>query len=245
MIASEMSTLFGAECAHRMVPLRNFVARSLSFQSVLNCFCLGLRSASPLFEIFQQLWPTNCFTNVVNTSFTCLGKYIAPSTAQFLLISRTRRFSPERSLASSIANLGLLVVHFDSSRTNLCSPLSPLFAHMRQRHIGLCTRCTLPSLSSSGISGTHWVFVQEMRAHAQLSLVRFDARLRVLSFFILHLFSLFFRIAWMLCMARFQSRDLPCCISCYLSWFSLVPRSPNCASSRFAVMLPKRLASML
>ena len=57
---------------------------------------------------------------------------------------------------------------------------------MRQRHIGLCTKCILPSLM-------HWVFVQEMSTHAQLSLVRFDARLGVLSLFVLRFLTLLFR----------------------------------------------------
>ena len=38
------------------------------------------------------------------------------------------------------------------------------------------------------------MFVREMPAHAQLSLVRFDARLRVLSSVILQPFSLLFRL---------------------------------------------------
>ena len=50
----------------------------------------------------------------------------------------------------------------------------------------------------------HWVFVQEKSTHAQLSLVRFDARSRVLSFLVLHSVSLGERI----CMARYQLRDL-------------------------------------
>ena len=39
----------------------------------------------------------------------------------------------------------------------------------------------------------HWVFVQEMSTHAQLSLVRFDARLGVLSLFVLRFLNLLFR----------------------------------------------------
>ena len=39
----------------------------------------------------------------------------------------------------------------------------------------------------------HWVFVQEMSTHAQLSLVRFDARLGVLSLFVLRILNLLFR----------------------------------------------------
>ena len=38
-----------------------------------------------------------------------------------------------------------------------------------------------------------WVFVQEMSTHAQLSLVRCDARLCVLSLFVLRLLKLLFR----------------------------------------------------
>ena len=36
----------------------------------------------------------------------------------------------------------------------------------------------------------HWVFVQEMSTHAQLSLLRFDARLGVLSLFVMRAFSI-------------------------------------------------------
>ena len=38
----------------------------------------------------------------------------------------------------------------------------------------------------------HWVFVQEMSTHAQLSLERFDARLGVLSLFVLRFLNLLF-----------------------------------------------------
>ena len=119
---------------------------------------------------------------------------------------------------------------------------------MRQRHIGPCTKCILPSLM-------HRVFVQEMSAHAQLSLVRFDARLGVLSLFVLRFLNLLFVPFSQVCsnVPKDMHGALPikssvwcsCCMCSNLSMSSLVPRSQNCLSSCFAVMPMMRLESML
>ena len=127
-----------------------------------------------------------------------MSKNIAPAIVSFCPINRTRRFSPARSLASNVASLELLVVHLVFPRTNPCSSRSSV-AVMRQRHIRPCTKCILPSLCNSRISGhaptrrVHWVFVQEMTTHAQISHVRLDARSCLLSLFVLRLHNVLFR----------------------------------------------------
>ena len=57
---------------------------------------------------------------------------------------------------------------------------------MRQRHIGPCTKRILPSLM-------HWMFVQEVSTMLNCLLHAFDARLGVLSRFVLRILSLLFR----------------------------------------------------
>ena len=89
---------------------------------------------------------TSCFPSALNTSLTSIGEYIAPAIVSFRPIKRTRRFSPARSLASNAARC--------PSRFSTCSSQSSVEA-IRQRHIGPCTRCTLPSFSNSRISGMH------------------------------------------------------------------------------------------
>ena len=90
----------------------------------------------------------------------------------------------------------------------------------------------------------------------QLSLVRFDARLGVLSLFVMRILNLLFRAflaAVQYCAKEDVHGALPikssflcsCCICSNLSWSSLVLRSQNCLSSRFASMSMMKLESML
>ena len=97
------------------------------------------------------------------------------------------------------------------------------------------------------------MFVREMSAHVQLSFVRCDARFACIVF--LNLASSEFMLSScrdvavrkIMCMALPIKRSVwcSCCICSNLSWSSLVPRSPNYPSSRFAVMSMQRLDSML
>ena len=102
----------------------------------------------------------------------------------------------------------------------------------------------------------HWVFLQEMSTHAQLSLVRFDARLGVLSLIVMR--SSQFALSFLSRRSAVNVREdmhgaLPikssvrcsCFICSNLSWSSLVPKSQNCLSSRFAAVTKRRLESML
>ena len=137
--------------------------------------------------------------------------------------------------------------------------LCRLFAVMHQRHLRPCTRCTLPSLSSSCTSDTH-----HLDASAKCSCKKCLPMLNCLLYAVMHAWMcslsshcIFSVCSFVLLGCNRARKDvhsvLPfkrtgwCsyCMCSNLSWSSLVPRSQNCPSSRFAVMSMKRLGSML
>ena len=97
---------------------------------------------------------TSCFPSAFYTSFTSLGEYIAPAIVSFCPIKSTRRLSLASSPASNVASLELLVAHLVFPRANPCTSRSSVTV-MRQRHIGPCTKCILPSLRNPRISDMH------------------------------------------------------------------------------------------
>ena len=71
------------------------------------------------------------------------------------------------------------------------SPISFVHAQIpARRHYQSTPNASDTSACTKCISGVHWVLVQKMSTHDQLSLVPFDARSRVLSFLVSHSVSL-------------------------------------------------------
>ena len=132
---------------------------------------------------------TSCFPTALNASFTSLGEYIAGAIVNLLDDLLQRVLLP--------AMLPFL---------SCSSPIS--FFHAQ-----IPARCHHQPTPKPATHRTLHQMYQEMSTHEQLSLVRFDARSRVLSFLVLHFVNLGLRSfltrieqrAEGGCMARFQS----------------------------------------